>query len=43
MKKVENKTKDRYHSISVKYIRHKEGRENISMMTVVIARWHDYA
>lgn len=38
MKKVENKTKDRYRFISVKYIRHKEGRENISMMTVVIAR-----
>lgn len=43
MIKVENKTKDGYHFISVKYIRHKEGRENICMMTVVIARWHDYA
>lgn len=42
MKKVENKTKYRYYLISIKYIRCKEGRENISM-TVVIARWHDYA
>lgn len=43
MRKVENKTKYRYNFISVKCIGCKEGRGNISMMTVVIARWYNYA